>query len=204
MSEQRIELYATANDGFIRAHYRDRDLAMRMRHPDEQIIRLVEIRDGEPHPDDVGMMLADAKLRSDAATERAEKAEAEVKRLTIDDQRYVSVKTLEETRAAYDAVCRAAVKRADQAEATVMARDVEIDTLRSILKQFEDGGMSGREAREAKADERARFERECAAKLIGQNRYDWNNDNRVYTIETKTAIDEARKLADHYFGAKEV
>lgn len=72
MSEQRIELYATANDGFIRAYYRDRDLAMRMRHPDEQIIRLVEIRDGEPHPDDVPATIA-------ALTERAEKAEAALK-----------------------------------------------------------------------------------------------------------------------------
>mgnify|MGYP003420736195 FL=1 len=156
MSEQRIERWIVREPNGFEWVENTRADALKLKDPDDVIIRLVEIRDGEPHPDDVGMMLADAKLRSDAATERAEKAEAEVKRLTIDDQRYVSVKTLEETRAAYDAVCRAAVKRADQAEATVMARDVEIDTLRSILKQFEDGGMSGREAREAKADERAR------------------------------------------------
>ena len=78
-----------------------------------------------------------------------------------------------------------------------MARDVEIDTLRSILKQFEDGGMSGREAREAKADERARFERECAMHLFAEN-----NIREDYDI--KDCFSDARELADHYFGAKEV
>jgi len=135
--------------------------------------------------------------KRDAAIERAEKAEAALERATRDDGGWVPVKTLNEVQAMFDA----AYKRANQAETTVAARDVEIDYLRNILKQFEDGGMSGREVREAKADERARFERETAAKMLAALwGSDWNGDA---DDATERILVRAAKLADHYFGAKE-
>ena len=145
MSE-RIELWATVRNGCVHAYYRDPDFAARVRRPDEQIVHLVELRDGEPHPDETAKTIA-------ALTERAEKAEA-----------------------------------------TVRAREMEIDYLRNILKQFEDGGMSGRELREAKADERAWFERECAMRFRAA--YLTHGDGDFSELE------EARKLADHFWGTK--
>ena len=82
--------------------------------------------------------------------------------------------------------------RAEKAEVIVRARDAEIEVLRAFLKQFEDGGMSGREVREAKADERARYERETAARLLA---------GPCSTIEA--AMSKARQLADACFGANE-
>jgi len=121
--------------------------------PGEDIVRLVEPCDGEPHPDKVDAAIEDMRDQRDAAIERA-----------------------------------------DTAELAVKARDAEIMALRSILKQFEDGGMSGRELREAKADERAWFERECAMRFRAA--YLTHGDGDFSELE------EARKLADHFWGTK--
>lgn len=50
---------------------------------------------------------------------------------------------------------------------------------------------------DANTNERARFERECAMHLFAEN-----NIREDYDI--KDCFSDARELADHYFGAKEV
>ncbi len=90
---------------------------------------------------------------------------------------------------------------------------VENATLRAVLAKFEDGGMSGREVRAARDDERSRFERETAARILaGYNSFDdgeaWapvGTPERleVYQGYVSVASQQAALLADHYFPAKE-
>ena len=53
----------------------------------------------------------------------------------------------------------------------------------------------------AHQDERARYERECAAAFLGKPQV--TQVNETYYLGPKEAIDEAHRFADHYFGAKE-
>lgn len=178
MSEQRIDCYAVFLGDDVQDTY------TLSRHAIDHAkalgntarwMRLVEIRDGDTIMSQAtrDMNLALAREQINAAIERAEKAEHELIEMAV---------------------------RAEKAETQLDA------TIRSEEETNKFARAWAERAKNAESqlnDERGRFERETAAKLIGQNRYDWNNDNRVYTIETKTAIDEARQLADHYFGAKE-
>lgn len=166
MSEQRIERFMLVRHRMaVRAFCFATVGELRDSWPDGDYVRLVEIREGEPHPDKVREITDELQVQAIDASNRLEKAERELK---------------------------AAIERAEKAEVIVRARDAEIEVLRAFLKQFEDGGMSGREVREAKADERARYERETAARLLA---------GPCSTIEA--AMSKARQLADACFGAKE-
>jgi len=181
MSE-RIELWATVRKGCVHAYYRDPDFAARVRRPDEQIVHLVELREGEPHPDKVDVTIEDMRDQRDAAIERAEKAEAEI----------ANVEALAN-------------------KLGMEAMDTERKRLKDIIE-----GLRGQiewlikehaqecdDFHDAKADERARFERETAARLLANPQYDWNNDNRVFSLDIPSAVKMARQLADACFGAKE-
>ena len=165
MSEQRIELWATAREGFIRAYYRDHDLAMRMRHPDEQIVRLVEIREGEPHPDKVREITDELQAQAIDTNNRLEKAERELK---------------------------AATERAEKAE----------KAWRYLVKTIDD----------ANTNERARYERETAARLLAaeygapDDEISFENAIEVESYWQRRAMWAKRTasvLAAACFGAKE-
>lgn len=180
MSEQRIERWALIdNDGDVYT-WSTRAEAVQNCEKGVHIIRLVEIRDGEPHPDELAERNAVLIKRVNELMEQAENWQKNM----------------------WDAT-HALIERAEKAEseaeiaaAVVHARDAEIDTLRSILKQFEDGGMSGREVREAQNDAAAKFERWAAVRFHAVSLAQGDGDF--------SAIVEARKFRSHYFGAKEV